>query len=78
MNCHHLIRLGEGWRSKAAGIRHRYGQANPNLVEHVVAALETCAQELEDEVRAALAVAEVPSVKLQVESAKPANVQPST
>lgn len=64
MNCHHLIRLGEGWRSKAAGIRHRYGRENPNLVEHVVVALETCAQELEDEVRASIATPPAPASEI--------------
>jgi hypothetical protein len=79
VNCQHLIRLAEGWRSKAASLKARYHAASPNLVDHVVMALETCASELEDEVRAALAVVEVPSARLQVESSKPATftVQPA-
>lgn len=43
-----LLRLAEGWREKAAGIELRHGAAAPNLVRHVTAALECCAEELED------------------------------
>ncbi len=65
MNCQNLIRLSEGWRTKAANIKHRYGTASPNLVEHVVIALETCAEELEDEVRASLAQPSTPPPSTQ-------------
>lgn len=79
MNCHHLARLAEGWRSKADYLGKKYSGTSPVVTQHVVAALETCAQELEDELRAALATGEVPSPKLQVESSKPATftVQPA-
>ncbi len=60
MNCQHLIRLADGWRSKAASLKARYHTASPNLVDHVVMALETCAQELEDEVHASIAQPSTP------------------
>lgn len=56
MNCQHLIRLAEGWRTKADYLKKKYGGISPNLTNHVATALETCAQELEDEIRTALAV----------------------
>lgn len=47
--CQHLLKLAEGWRSKAADLKRRHGKANPNLIAHVEAALEGCAEELEAE-----------------------------
>lgn len=54
--CHHLLKLAEGWRSKAAHIQAKYGAAAPNTVRHCVIALETCAEELEGEIRRTVAV----------------------
>lgn len=46
-----LAQLAESWRTKAAQIEVKYRAKNPNLVDHVVAAFETCAQELEDDLK---------------------------
>lgn len=51
--CQYLIRLAEGWRNKAENIRRKYAAQSPNTVAHVVVALETCAEELEEELRRA-------------------------
>ncbi len=74
--CQHLIRLAEGWRAKAETIRRKYAKQSPNTVAHVVVALETCAEELEEGLRRAPVA--VPSDKLQGAGSKPANLQPST
>lgn len=52
-HCQYLIRLAEHWRTKAANVRAKYGAQAPNLVNHCALALETCAEELEDEIHRA-------------------------
>ena len=50
---------------KADNVRRRYGKTSPVGTANVVLALETCAEELEEELRRAPSA--VPSYKLQVE-----------
>lgn len=40
--------LAAGWRDKAHALRDKYGKENPNIINHVCAALETCADEVEE------------------------------
>lgn len=46
-----LRHLCEAWRSKNADIEERYGKQAPNLVNHVVAGIEACAQDVENLIR---------------------------
>lgn len=43
-----LKSLAAKWREKSHRIKDKFGRENPNLVTHVEAALETCAQEIEE------------------------------
>jgi hypothetical protein len=45
--------LSEAWRKKATGIEVRHRETDPHTAEYVVAALETCAEEIEALVKAA-------------------------
>lgn len=74
--CAHLIRLAESWRMKADNVRRRYGKVSPVGTANVVLALETCAEELEEELRRAPSA--VPSNKLQVTGSNPSNLKPGT
>lgn len=51
--CHHLLKLAESWRSKAAHLQAKYGKTSPVATQHCVVALETCAEELEAELHRA-------------------------
>ena len=45
--CRHLLKLAEAWRGKAAHLHEKFHRASPTQTQHVVAALEFCAEELE-------------------------------
>jgi len=47
-----LKHLAESWRAKATRIEALYGLRHPKAVEHITAALETCAEELEAAIKA--------------------------
>ena len=47
-----LKHLAESWRAKATRIEALYGLRHPKAVEHITAALETCAEELEAAIEA--------------------------
>jgi len=47
-----LKQLAESWRAKATRIESLYGARHPKAVEHITAALETCAEELEAAIEA--------------------------
>ena len=74
--CGHLIRLAESWRMKADNVRRRYGKTSPVGTANVVLALETCAEELEEELRRV--PGGVPSAKLQGEGSAAPNLKPGT
>lgn len=45
--CRHLLKLAEAWRGKAAHLHEQFHRVSPTQTQHVVAALEFCAEELE-------------------------------
>jgi hypothetical protein len=45
-----LNRLAAAWREKATSIELKYKKTAENLTNHVVAALEACAEDLEQHV----------------------------